>query len=126
MRTIITLLCSFCPASAVAAVGDQPDAFRAGLQMIAALGVVLGIFLLIFYLIRKRKLVPFGAAKGSSIKVIETRFLGPRKALYLVQVRGEYLLLGVCQDRIDLLTRPTAQDDNDFPGALKSALENQR
>ena len=38
-----------------------------------------------------------------NVRVVETRFLGPKKSLVLVEVGGEYLLLGSTNDGISLI-----------------------
>jgi flagellar protein FliO/FliZ len=47
-----------------------------------------------------------GLKKGTAsrhVRVVESRFLGPKKSLVLVEVGGEYLLLGSTGDGINLI-----------------------
>ncbi|MBN2427687.1 MAG: FliO/MopB family protein [Deltaproteobacteria bacterium] len=96
------------PSLAIAAPATEtPDSVfpMAGLRLVIALGLVLGIFLLFYALSRKGfKLMP-GGGKSGIIKVVEMRSLGPKKALCLVEVRGEELLLGVGADRVELISK---------------------
>ena len=65
------------------------------LQMIAALALVVGLILVIWHF-SGRLLRRFPAGQmliSKHIRLIETRYLGPKKALLLVEVGGEYLLL---------------------------------
>ncbi len=79
---------------------DQPVMEGAGLlgsmlQMFAALAVVVGLILLFYYV--SNRWLKSGMSVGGAqryIRVIETRFLAPKKSLFLVEVGGEYLLLG--------------------------------
>ena len=76
----------------------------AGLRLVIALGLVLGIFFLFYALSRKGfKFMP--GNKSGIIKVLEMRSLGPKKALCLVEVRGEELLLGVGGERVELISK---------------------
>jgi flagellar protein FliO/FliZ len=74
------------------------------IQMAASLAVVIGVILL-FHHFSKRWLK--GGMPGSSrpgyIRVVENRFLAPKKSLMLVEVGGEYMLLGSCGDTINLI-----------------------
>ncbi|MDD2270781.1 MAG: flagellar biosynthetic protein FliO [Desulfuromonadaceae bacterium] len=65
------------------------------LQMIAALALVVGLILITWHFSGKlMKRLPVGQQLLSKhIRLIETRYLGPKKALLLVEVGGEYLLL---------------------------------
>lgn len=96
------------PALAAAGEGLPPSGgmslFVSFLQMGLALLVVLGLILLVYYgTTRLVKAVPAFGQSGRQIRVIETRPLGPRKALILVEVGGEYLLLSSTESQITLL-----------------------
>ncbi len=64
------------------------------LQMVAALALVIGMILLVYVMATRlsRRIPVFGATKRY-IRVIEVHAVAPRKALMLVEVGGEYLLL---------------------------------
>jgi len=125
MQWFAAIILTLLPTVAFAA-GDNFNLLQGSLQMLAALGVVLGILLLLYALAKKRKLLPFGQGREGLIQIIETRHLGPRKALCLVHVGGEALLLSVCQDRIELLARPDGTAPPAFSATLKNVLEGQR
>ncbi|MEE4254009.1 MAG: flagellar biosynthetic protein FliO [Desulfuromusa sp.] len=77
------------------------------LKMLAALGVVIGILLLLYAASRKG----FGIMpqkKSGIIQVLETRPLGGRKFLCVVKVRGQEMLLGLSNDRIECLSQLTS------------------
>lgn len=86
-------------------------------KVLAALGVVLGLMLLL-YAATKRGVRFFPKTRQGAIRVVETRALGGRKFLCLVQVRGEEFLLGVGGDRIDFLTR-TSHRPKEFDQELR-------
>ena len=82
----------------------EPSLLGSSLKMIAALGVVIGILLLLYAASRKG----FGILpqkKNGQIQVLETRPLGGRKFLCVVKVRGEEMLLGLSNDRIEYLSK---------------------
>ncbi len=121
MRRLFSLILTLWPSMALAAESD--GVFTASLKVMAALAVVLGIVLLLYAASRKG----FGflpAAKGGAIKVVEMRHLAPKKALCLVEVRGQELLLSVGADRIELLTRLGSKpEEESFEKTLISKLE---
>jgi len=74
------------------------------LQMIAALVLVVGLILLTYYLsTRLMRKIPALKPGSQHIRVVEVRALGPRKALVLVEVAGEYLLLASSGDHLNLI-----------------------
>lgn len=52
----------------------------------------------------KRVLPRLGVKAGKEIRVLETTGLGPRKALHLVQVGSQQLLIGSTPEHISMLT----------------------
>jgi flagellar protein FliO/FliZ len=81
--------------SAADSAGHEFSFFASLLQMIAALALVVGLILITWYFSGKLlKGLPVGHQLLSKhIRLIETRYFGPKKALLLVEVGGEYLLL---------------------------------
>ncbi len=73
-------------------------------QMIAALLLVVGLILLTYYLsTRLMRKIPALKPGSQHIRILEIRALGPRKALVLVEVAGEYLLLASSTDQLSLI-----------------------
>ncbi|GLI37600.1 flagellar biosynthetic protein FliO [Geobacter hydrogenophilus] len=93
------------PAAALAADGQgSPSLFMLTLQMVAALAVVLGLIYLFYHL--SNRWLKLGAPMGGGerhIRLVETRHLAPKKSLVLVEVGGEYLLLGSSSDNLTFL-----------------------
>ncbi len=88
------------------------------LKMLGALALVLGVLLLIYAGSRRGlRLLPRGG--GQQIEVLETRSLGPKKALCLVRVRGEEYLLGLGADRVSLISRVGGADATSFEEQLR-------
>lgn len=74
-------------------------------QMIAALAIVIGLILVTWHFSGKLvRGLPGGQHLISKhIRLVETRYLGPKKSLLLVEVGGEYLLLSNSDNRLSLI-----------------------
>jgi flagellar biosynthetic protein FliO len=72
-------------------------------KMMLSVGLVLGLGAAAFYL-SKRVLPRVARAPGKEIRILETAGLGPRKALHLVEVSGQRLLLASTSENVTLLT----------------------
>lgn len=94
---VSALLILFLPSILLAADGSgQEFSFLASLlQMVAALALVVGLILVIWHFSGKlMRGFPGGQQLFSKhIRLVETRYIGPKKSLLLVEVGGEYLLL---------------------------------
>lgn len=97
MKGAATALFIFLPALAVAAesTGSEFSFLASFLQMIAALALVVGLILVTWHFSGKlMKGLPIGQQQFSKhIRLVETRYFGPKRSLLLVEVGGEYLLL---------------------------------
>lgn len=92
----------------------RPDAltgdplFSPGLAFLKAAGVLLliiGLILLIATVLRKLGVHHGPGGRGELLKIIETAPLGPRKYLAVVEAAGEYFLLGVSDQQVNLVSR---------------------
>jgi len=107
VKYAVSALLPFLPS--IVCAGDasgQEFSFLAGfLQMIAALALVIGLILVTWYFSGKlMRGLPVGQRlSGRHIRLVETRYLGPKKALLLVEVGGEYLLLSSSDNSISLI-----------------------
>ncbi len=101
------------------------------LQMLAALAVVVGLILL-FYYVSNRWLNSGMSVSGTQryIRLIETRFLAPKKSLFLVEVGGEYLLLGSSAEglqfikQVDMLEEIEVLDGQGLGKRVSGTLQN--
>ncbi len=71
-------------------------------RMMLSVGLIIGLGAAGLYL-SKRVLPKVAHAPGKEIHVLETAYLGPRKALHLVEVGGQRLLIASTNDRIAML-----------------------
>ncbi len=74
-------------------------------RLALALVFVIGLMLVVAYLVRK--VMPDGMVKGRQrlIKVIETGFLAPKVAVYVVDVAGDILVVGSAPGSVALLDK---------------------
>ena len=72
------------------------------LKMMLSVGLVIALGIGALYL-SKRVLPKVTHAAGREIRVIETTYLGPRKALHLVEVANQRLLIASTSDHITTL-----------------------
>lgn len=122
MRLLILPLFFFAQPACAAATTAEPSLLGSSLKMAAALAVVIGILLLLYAASRKG----FGVLpqkKNGLIQVLETRPLGGRKFLCVVKVRGEEMLLGLSNDRIEYLSKVPSSDK--FAETLQQVEEEQ-
>ena len=74
------------------------------IQMFAALALIVGCIFLAKYLVSRISGGFSGsAARPGHIRIIETRYLSPKKSLILIEVGGEYLLLSSSGDNLGLV-----------------------
>ncbi|MBJ6724759.1 flagellar biosynthetic protein FliO [Geomesophilobacter sediminis] len=97
------VLCGL-PATARAAGNAGPDVGASVVQVFGSLVLVVGIILVLYYLAQRYLKLP---QSGSSryIRVVETRYLAPKKSLVLVEVGGEYLLLSNSGEGVNLIAK---------------------
>jgi flagellar protein FliO/FliZ len=82
-----------------------PDLVSSAMQMLTALGIVVGGLLVVFYLLRRFLKRDIGGGKGRLIRVIASQYIGIKKNIALVEVPGTILVLGISNDKISLLTK---------------------
>jgi len=105
MFPVLPVLCLPGAAYAAEGTGSGGFSFVSGFfQMVASLSIVVGLIFLAYYLTNrflKGSLVNKSVPRY--IRVVESRFLAPKKSLMLVEVGGEYLLLGSTDSGLSLL-----------------------
>jgi flagellar protein FliO/FliZ len=74
------------------------------LQMFAALAIVIGLILITRHFSGKLfKGLPTSRFVSKHIRLVETRYISPKKSLILIEVGGEYLLLSSSGDNLTLI-----------------------
>lgn len=99
---------------------QQPRDEGAGLfipfvKLFAGLAVVVGVMLIVAHF-AKQRLNKSGVltGKGKLINVITTQYIAPKKAVMVIEVAGEYLLIGVGEE-INLLAKLRDIKGTDIP-----------
>jgi len=81
------------------------------LKMVSALAVVLGVMLAVLWAVRKlMKKTGAGVDDGHAIRVLSTRYLGPKSSIMLVDVLGSVIVVGVTGSQISMLTTITDEE----------------
>jgi len=104
-RTLLLVLLPTVASAAEAQVDSGSFGFLSSFfQMIAALLLVIGLILLVYYVsTRFLRKIPSLRPGKEHIRVLEVRAMGPRKALILIEISGEYLLLASSGDQLNLI-----------------------
>ena len=84
---------------------STPDVVSTALQMLTALGIVLGGLIFVFYLMKRFLKRDIGGSKEQLIKVVANQYIGVKKNIALVEVPGSILVVGVSNDSISLLSK---------------------
>jgi len=82
-----------------------PDMLSTAMQMLTALGVVLGGLIVVFYFMKRFLKRDVGGSNEALIKVIASQYIGIKKNISLVEIPGSILVVGVSNDNISLLTK---------------------
>jgi flagellar biosynthetic protein FliO len=81
------------------------------LKMISALAVVLGVMLACLWAARKfMNNKGAGVDDGQMIRVLSTRYLGPKSSILLLDVLGNVIVVGVSGSQITMLTTITDEE----------------
>lgn len=126
MRFLLFLLPLISAGQAFAAETEQP--FATGslfVQLIWGLLVVIGLILVLYAFAKKR--FAFGNLKPGSIKILEMRHIMPKAGIALIEVRNRTFLLGIGNDRVELLadlsdTSSSENASSSFDAALAKEL----
>jgi flagellar protein FliO/FliZ len=108
------LAAAFVPAAAFGAEGNGSgfSLLASLIQMVAALAVVVGLILVFYYAANRwLRTAPGGIGAARYIRLIETRYLAPKKSLVLVEVGGEYLLLASCGESLNFIKQVNMLED---------------
>jgi len=60
---------------------------------------------------------------GKEIRILETAHLGPRKAVYLLRIGNQRLLIGSTNESITMLADVTEQDEPDFVDSSSQQID---
>ena len=101
--------------------GDLPSSDSASyLRVIWGLLVVLGIILVLYGVVRKRFSL-LSTSPSQHIKILEIKPMMGKKALCLVDVKGQEFLLGISGDQINHIATLSPQSEKSFAKTLQEA-----
>lgn len=100
----------------------SPDFISSALKMLTVFGLLLVVLVIGLYLMKKAMARRPGQSKGSMIRVLANHYVGVKKSISLVEIPGAVLVLGITNDRINLLTKI---DDTETMTEV-AALENEQ
>lgn len=106
----------------------MPDpGIGAALKIGGAFFLIIALLLLLYYIMRKFNLSSMmtGTRKGD-LEIVERLPLGPRQHLAVVRYKDRELILGVTQDRINLLDVKEDKADDKDTADFAEVLEDKR
>ncbi len=114
-QLFVTLICSLGAEQGYAAELGGKLKETAGLvsaiaKVFGALAVVVALMMLLVIIIKKLGLSNGLTKTGTSIKIIETRMVAPKKYIAIAQIAGKHLALGITDNNINLLTELNEED----------------
>jgi flagellar protein FliO/FliZ len=91
------------PASPIGSLDDIPSYGEALVRMVVILAVILVALLLVARFLPRWLGKTLTTGRGGTIKVIDSLALEPRKRVYLIQVAGQYFLIGTSENGVHVL-----------------------
>ena len=88
--------------------------------MAGSLLVVLGLIVCLFYVLKKIRFGPTAAAGLARMRLLSTLSLAPKRTVALVEVRDQWLVVGVGTNAVTLLTSMPRPEDTDRPDTARS------
>jgi flagellar protein FliO/FliZ len=88
------------------------------LKMLSALALVLGLMVVAMFFLRKFMSKTGGGVESDElVKIVSTRYLGPKSSIVILDVLGRVVVVGVTNQQISLLTEI---DDRESLDRLKT------
>ncbi len=85
--------------------------FMSLVKMFSALAVVLGLMIGAMYLFKSfMKKAGAGIDHGQFIKIVSTRYLGPKSSIVLMDVLGKIVVVGIANNQMTVLTTITDRE----------------
>ena len=84
---------------------NSPELFSSLLKIISALAATVGVMIVVAYLFKKIVKKGEGEINGRElIKILSSKYLGPKSSIMLINVLGNVMVIGVSSSNISLLT----------------------
>ncbi len=83
---------------------NEPELFSSLLKIASALAVTVGIMFLLVFLFKKAMQRGGGEGNADVVRILSSRYLGPKSSIMLVDVVGHLLVIGIANGTMSLLT----------------------
>ncbi len=83
----------------------EADLAASAVKTAGALVLILGAIVCLFYLFKKARIGGASAAGMSRMRILSSLSIAPKRSIVLVEIRDEWLVVGVGTDSVTLLTR---------------------
>ncbi|OPX35376.1 MAG: hypothetical protein B1H11_09240 [Desulfobacteraceae bacterium 4484_190.1] len=91
------------------------------LKMVGTLAFILIIILFIYIILKRLRLKSLSLKKYPEIRLIGTLYLAPKRSIALIEVCGEWLVVGVGTESVSLLTKlPHPPESLDIDGTSEN------
>lgn len=88
----------------------------ASLKMVGSLILVLGLIISLFYLLKRLKIKSLSSHNYPEMRLIGMLNLAPKRAIALVEILDQWLVVGIGPDNISFLSRLDRPSGEDNPG----------
>ncbi|MBU0484020.1 MAG: flagellar biosynthetic protein FliO [Proteobacteria bacterium] len=86
-------------------VRETASLFGAIMKVTGALAIVVGLMMLVIWLIKKAGLGQGSSQHGSLISILDTRMIAPKKYVAVLDIAGEFVVVGITDQNINLLSK---------------------
>jgi flagellar biosynthetic protein FliO len=96
----------------------SPELAGASLKMVGSLAMVLGLILVLFYAIKRFRPRSLHSSQVPEMRLLGTLNLAPKRALALVELHDQWMVVGVGTDSVTLVTkmdRPPEPEPEEAP-----------
>ena len=89
------------------------DFGAASIKMVGSLMIILVLIIGLFYLFKRFRLMAFSMGKNPMMRHLGTLSLAPKRSLALVEICGQWLVVGIGAENVTLISRVEAPSETD-------------
>lgn len=93
----------------------EADLAASAVKTAGALILILGVIVCLFYLLKRARIGGGSAAGMSRMRILSSLSIAPKRSIALVEIRDEWLVVGVGTDSVTLLTRMDRPEEQPAP-----------
>jgi flagellar biosynthetic protein FliO len=94
------------------------------IKMLISLMIMLGLILGLFYIMKRLKLGPLSGNKIPAMRLLGTLSLAPKRGIALVEICGQWLVLGIGTENVNLISKVDRPEGNAIPDTGAEASGN--